>query len=576
MGGFSKWVDYLAATILLFGCGELFLFLNKSTASYAVLHFSLFQICQSVILLILAILTISREHAPEQQHHEFDQKENVDTMNATMMLIVVAILVVGFYMISMRLPKEGVSQPAPIHLILCIVVFILYVTVEKWWSMQLDTRSDAASICTMLALDRIALGILFLELGMQLTGIADVARYADYAVLALWTFFALSVLASVAIKVLRHGDEPQFTLYLPLPFYRRSNSNGGVLHWLERNTGISMRSLWSLQFLRSTLPACGLGVVLLLWCSTCIIQVEPHQQGACYRFGRLSPTDILQPGLHFKLPTPFEQVKLYDVSRVQSLIVGYEGDADNRDNLWNRPHKGEEHKLLTGAGRELVAINLKINYRISDLYRYLTRYASAEQVLNAKGYALVMDETVATDINTIISEDRSLLAHKIEQKLIEYAGQSDLGLEVTGVFLASIHPPVEIADSYQSVVSAGIRKKASVLAAEGNALMAHSMAEADSRAAINGAHALQDKRISLAAAESFEYNASAEAYLLAPEVYRLNSYLDVFQRTMQGKTKYLLGPGVDPGSIYAGVGNTTLLRATQSPGNTAGDSAKGG
>lgn len=141
-----------------------------------------------------------------------------------------------------------------------------------------------------------------------------------------------------------------------------------------------------------------------------------------------------------------------------------------------------------------MAINLKITYRISDLYTYLTRYSSPEDVLNAKGYEVVMGETIHTDINTIISEDRSQLSHRIEEQLKEYAREAELGLEVMSVTLASIHPPVAIADIYQSVVSAGIQKKTSVLTAEGKALVAREGAKADKQLAINDAGIQRDER----------------------------------------------------------------------------------
>lgn len=128
-----------------------------------------------------------------------------------------------------------------------------------------------------------------------------------------------------------------------------------------------------------------MAVLLLVWLSTCVVQVETYQQGALYRFGSLAREDILEPGLHFKLPVPFEEVKIYNVTQPQGMIVGYEGDVNNKNNLWTRPHEGEEQALLLGNGNELVAINLKITYRISDLYTYLTRYSSPGDVLQRQG-----------------------------------------------------------------------------------------------------------------------------------------------------------------------------------------------
>lgn len=251
---------------------------------------------------------------------------------------------------------------------------------------------------------------------------------------------------------------------------------------------------------------------------------------------------------------PFEEVKIYNVTQPQGMIVGYEGDVNNKNNLWTRPHEGEEQALLLGNGNELVAINLKITYRISDLYTYLTRYSSPEDVLNAKGYEVVMGETIHTDINTIISEDRSQLSHRIEEQLKEYAREAELGLEVMSVTLASIHPPVAIADIYQSVVSAGIQKKTSVLTAEGKALVAREGAEADKQLAINDAGIQRDERVSSANAEIQKYNASIEAYLLDPEAYLLDRYLESFQQALAQQRKYIVGPGVDAGALYANFG----------------------
>lgn len=561
MSKFSKQLDYLVTSLVLMGTGLLFLFLNRGLNTYSALHFSLLQICQSVLLLIMAALSIygelGRKKAAQPQADQETgngEKDTIDSVNATMLLVVVTVLVVGFYMFTAKTSDQIQGMTAPIHMVVCVVAFILYACVEKWWSMKLKQIQDAYSICNLMVVDKAAIILLFLDMVMSFTGLFQVTKYVDWGIVGLWLYVAAAAGVSVAVKVLRHGNELEFYLYVPLPFfYRRwGTQRSGALDWLEQNTGISMRSLWSLKFLRTTLPTCALGVVLVLWLSTCFVQVEAYQQAALYRFGRLEQEDILAPGLHFKLPVPFEVARVYDVSHAKTMIVGYEGDVENQNNLWTMAHKGEEQKLLLGAGRELVAINLKVIYRISDLHAYLTNYAAPESALNAKGYEIVMHATVDTDINTVMSEDRSILSHQIEEQLKEYAQQAELGLEVMGVTLASIHPPIEIADIYQSVVSARIQKQAAILTAEGTALVSKEQAEADRQVAMNQAGITRDERVSAANAEVTEYNASIEAYQLDPEVYELDRYLDAVQNTIAGRKKYLIGTGVDQSSLYSG------------------------
>lgn len=567
MNKFSRQIDYLVTSLVLMGAGLLFLFLNRGLNTYSTLHFSLLQICQSVLILILAGLSIygeiargKAEQPPEEEEgQEGGGRDAVDSINATMLLVVVTVLVVGFYMFTTRLTGEA-GAPAPIHMVVCVVAFIVYACVEKWWSLKLSQVQDASSICNLMVINKVAVLLLFLDMVMAFTGLFSITRYVNYAMIGLWLYVALSAVVSVAIKVLRHGREMDFHLYVLLPFYRQWGvGHSGFLDWLEKNTGLSMRSLWSLKFLRTTLPACLLGVALVLWLSTCFVQVEAYQLGALYRFGRLSEEDILEPGLHLKLPVPFEEARLYDVSRTRSMIVGYEGDVETSNNLWTLAHSGEEQKLLLGAGRELVAINLKITYRISDLHAYLTNYTSPEETLNAKGYEIVMHSTVSTDINTILSVDRSILSHEIEAQLMRYAQEAQLGLEVMGVTLASVHPPIEIADIYQNVVSAGIKRKAAVLTAEGSAMVAQEQADAERQVAINQAGLVRNERVSAANAEIRVYNASIEAYLLDSEVYQLNRFLETVQATLSGRKKYLVGADVDESSLYSGLPGQTLL-----------------
>ena len=554
--------DFLATGLLLLCVGLLFLFLNRGLNTYLAVHFSLLHVFESVLLLILALLpayqrTVVRklEAIREQEALEEEDEDDRDdwkpVSGAALGLFFVAVLIVAagvaWFMTGLK-EEEGQALAAPVHVVVCVVVFILYACVQKWWSM----KEEGQGLCRLMLVNQAAVLVLSADLLLSYTGIAQLTGLADLLLAALGIYLAVGTVAGLVIKRIRRPEAEDFDLFLPMPFYRGGGSHVGLLDWLERNTGISMRSLWSLKFVKVSLPSCLLGGILLMWLSTCLVQVEAYQQGALYRFGRLSQEDILQPGLHVKLPVPFEVAKVYDVTHAQTMVVGYEGDSDSGDNLWTLPHKGEEHKLLTGAGRELVAINLKVSYRINDLHAYLTNYTDPEEVLKAKGYEIIMHNTVSTDIDTIMSVDRSALSDEIHGKLADFAEEADLGLEVMGVALASIHPPVEISDIYQSVVSAGIQKKAAILEAEGSALAAREQAEADKQVSINQAGITKDDRVSQANAEVTEYNAGVQAYRLDPEAYCLDQYLEAVQKALLGKKKYILGQGVDQSSLYTG------------------------
>ena len=145
-----------------------------------------------------------------------------------------------------------------------------------------------------------------------------------------------------------------------------------------------------------------------------------------------------------------------------------------------------------GNGNELVSVNVKIAYVIDDLCQYVTAYASPEDVLTAKAYEIILSRTVSTDLDTFLSEDRSGLSEEIAKELNDFCAASGIGLRVGSVTLESIHPPIDIADVYQGVVSAGIQKN--TLITNARAEEAEKLAAAEQEAAELVLVAKKDRR----------------------------------------------------------------------------------
>ena len=231
----AKQLEYLITSMILLGIGMLFFFMNESVNTYTVLRFGLFQIMQSVLLLICAILlwyrayVVRREQetaeggaetlgaaqaAPEEAGEEKREakRDAVDSVNATMLLVVVTVLVVGFYLFTLK-PREDVTGAvAPLHMVVCVVSFILYACVERWWSMQLDTNPDAASICNLMVLNKIAVAALMADMVTSFTELFSVSQYVDYVILGCWFYVAAMAAVSGAVKMTRHREELVFRL----------------------------------------------------------------------------------------------------------------------------------------------------------------------------------------------------------------------------------------------------------------------------------------------------------------------------------------------------------------------------
>ena len=326
--------------------------------------------------------------------------------------------------------------------------------------------------------------------------------------------------------------------YLFLLRFTKGEEKKSFSDFLEENTGLSVKSLWSIRYAVGLLPAAALALCAVLLAATCFYQVEPQQQAVVYRFGRIRENSPVEAGLHVKLPWPIDKAEIYDTARVKEVLVGYE-KQQSVDNLWTQAHGGEEYQLLLGNGNELVSVNIKIAYVIDDLCRYVTSYAAPEDILTAKAYEMILNKTVSTDLDTFLSEDRSGLSETMAAELNRFCADSGIGLHVGSVTLESIHPPINIADVYQGVVSAGVQKNTLITNARAQEAEKLAAAEEEAGVLVLAAKKDQTRRVSEAEYEIDGFLAAAQAYRDHPDAVTLSKYLDTFETVVSGNKVYV-------------------------------------
>jgi regulator of protease activity HflC (stomatin/prohibitin superfamily) len=320
---------------------------------------------------------------------------------------------------------------------------------------------------------------------------------------------------------------------------------------------VSVKSLYTIRYMLEILPGLALAFMFVLFLSTGVFVIQPHQQAAVYHFGKLKRGSIKDPGLHFKFPWPIDKTEIYDVSRAASMQIGYESSGI-ADFLWTRKHDIGEYMLLLGNGNEMVAVNLKVIYVISDLYSYIRTCANAEAVLGAAAYNALMSRTVNTTLDSFLNVDRNSLSVSVLAELSEFCKTEKLGFSVIQVVIENIHPPVDIADVYQKVVSASVDKTTAIT-------KAHSYAEAkvidaakQGKRAVDSARAMRYDRTSDAQKEAAVFFAAAEADRISPDSYELTKKLDVYEKIIKSRKVYVFSHGAENtiSKFYIGRVNT--------------------
>jgi regulator of protease activity HflC (stomatin/prohibitin superfamily) len=354
-------------------------------------------------------------------------------------------------------------------------------------------------------------------------------------------YFAAGLLRGVGRDMLR-GDVTSGFSYEPLcRLPDRMKFFDGSVSWEER-TGLSFKSLWCVSYAMRLIPGmvhAGAGLLLIF---SSMYTIEPHQEALLYRLGTLQADSVRSPGLHFKLPWPVDRIHIYDVARVRNMEIGYI-PSTSRDYLWNSEHGGTEHTLLLGNGNEMIAVNMRVSWRISDLYDYVTRYADPEGLLSSGVYTMLTQKTVSSDLNTMLTVDRRGLSEELAAKLSGYAETLGLGIHVNEVIVESIHPPIDLADVYHGVVGASIQKETLITQAEADAEKTLNGALQRKESAVLAATVRQTERTTQAYRDMAVYENAFLAWESSPECYRLRRATDTYRRVIQGGRLYVFSPG---------------------------------
>jgi regulator of protease activity HflC (stomatin/prohibitin superfamily) len=389
-----------------------------------------------------------------------------------------------------------------------------------------------------------------------------------------WVYYAASIYlaASLGVNILLSmlkGDILGFDYTLFPKITLIKTATGETTDSQMVNWKISLKSLYTIRYTLKILPALALVLVIVLFLSTTVFVVQPHQQAAVYHFGKLNRTSIKDAGLHFKFPWPIDKTEIYDVHRASGMQIGYESSG-GANFLWTQMHDGGEYMLLLGSGNEMVAVNLKIMYVISDLYLYIKTCTNAEAVLSAAAYNALMTRTINTTLDSFLSVDRNSLSASLLNELSDFCKLERLGFSVVQIIIESIHPPVDIADIYQKVVSASVDKTTVITQANAYAETKVIEAAKQSKLAVDQAKAFQYSRMGDAQKETAVFYAAAEASGISPVSYELTKNLEVYEKIISGHKVYVFSRGTENAIskfIIGKVNTVNLLDANKGDGN---------
>lgn len=254
--------------------------------------------------------------------------------------------------------------------------------------------------------------------------------------------------------------------------------------------GFDLAEGWFFRIVKAALPPLLLLAFLLLYSFSTPVILEPAEQAVVLRFGRLTGR-LLEPGLHFKAPWPFETVRKFNVAEIRRLHVGSHrprpGGTEiylaDQAILWMNQHGVMPDELLIVAppadllkntgysggvntamwrvpSVSLAGIDVVAEYRINNLGRYVLTGAAPDEYFRALAEQAVSRLICRYDIDVLFCDGRLELAGQLMHELVPQADK--LGLELLHVSIGGAHPPQTVAEAFQDTVAAIQEKETTI------------------------------------------------------------------------------------------------------------------
>ncbi len=372
---------------------------------------------------------------------------------------------------------------------------------------------------------------------------------------------------------------PRMPGAVPLPAYHSRfleiiTNPGGIMqtvaHFVDYQFGFKVSETWFYSFLQRAFIPLGLFWAFTLLAFSCIVVLKPEERGIIERFGR-PHGGVIGAGLHFKLPWPIDKVYVLPANRVHTISVGYRGEIEDQPAiLWTVAHYKQEDMFVVAtrekkrtavaknkhAGGEkrryvpvsLVSLLVKVYYTVGekpeDVTNYLYRFSDPDAFLKDLVYREVVRFLVSVDVQELFKWKKLEFADFLEKRIQEIADRHQLGIRVLHVGLENAHPPVKVADAYESVITALEEQHATVLRADSYKRKASHQAEAEAYETLSEAKAYNHARTVLSKADADAFAAYRKAFTASPRVYRIRKYLDTLEEGLKGRRKYVVPAGM--------------------------------
>ncbi len=272
-----------------------------------------------------------------------------------------------------------------------------------------------------------------------------------------------------------------------------------------------------------------IAVVIVLWlASSTVFIVDQRHSAIVFALGEVKEV-VTDPGLHFKLPPPFQNV-IYLDKRIQTLDTP---DAD---------------RFITAEKKNLL-VDSFVKWKIVDPRLFFISFGGDEQRLQDRLSQIVKaalnEEITKRTVREVISGERGKVMDAIQRKVEIDAKQ--IGVEIIDVRLRRVDYVDQINSSVYDRMKSERARVANELRSTGAAESEKIRADADRQRVVILANAYRDAEKTRGEGDAKASQIYAQAFGKNPEFYKFYRSLEAYRASFKSRSDVLV---VDPQSEF--------------------------
>lgn len=262
-------------------------------------------------------------------------------------------------------------------------------------------------------------------------------------------------------------------------------------------------------------------VVAVLLLSSTMFVVDQHRYAVVYALGELREV-IREPGLHFKLPPPFQNVVYLD-KRLQTLDTP------------------EDDRFLTKEQKDLL-VDAFVKWKIADPHQYLIAVGGnadrgGERIAQVVHTALSA-EIARHDVHEVVASQREQIGDAVRARVAEAARR--LGVDVLDLRLRRVDYVDPVTASVLERMKAERLREASELRSTGTAEAEQIRADAERQRSEILSDALRQSQTIQGEGDAKATQIYAQSFGKNPEFYRFYRSMEAYRATFSKRTDVLV------------------------------------